>query len=437
MNRATVNVSGEAVSLVDNTGGFIQSMITLLAIGVLLLSYGIGLPILLLISTLPAFYVVLRLNRRTHLWWERTTTARRWLQYYELLMTHPSAVGELRLFDLGNYFHTAYQQLRCRLRREKIQLARERSIGRLGVGIISLILSGSVLLWIGRQVLLGAMTLGDLALFYQAFYKGQELVRSVLDNLGQIYNNSLFLKNLFDFLQLQPQLVEPCTPKIVPILLKQGIKFRHLSFRYPGSDRYVLQDFNLSIPAGKMVAIVGDNGAGKSTLFKLICRFYDPEAGSIELDGVNLRELSTASLRRSITALFQEPVPYYVTAAQNIVLGDLSSSPQKEEIEIAARRAGIHDAIKRLPQGYDSLMGKGFAGGNEFSGGEWQRLALARAFLRRAAIILLDEPTSAMDPWAEIDWLDCFRHLAQGRTAIVITHRFTLAMRADIIYVIM
>ncbi|MCA1994987.1 MAG: ATP-binding cassette domain-containing protein, partial [Coleofasciculus sp. S288] len=240
---------------------------------------------------------------------------------------------------------------------------------------------------------------------------------------------------LFEFLRLEPQVIDPPQPKPAPTQLKMGIQFQNVTFRYPGSERPVLSNFNLTIPAGKIVAIVGDNGAGKSTLIKLICRFYDPEAGCIKLDGTDVRDLSVEEYRRLITALFQFPIPYYVTAAQNIALGDLSATPSQAEIEAAAQAAGIHETITRLPNGYDTMLGKWFPGGAELSGGEWQRLALARSFLRRAQIIILDEPTSAMDPWAEFDWLERFRTLANGRSALVITHRFTLAMRADIIHV--
>ncbi|MCI0528605.1 MAG: ATP-binding cassette domain-containing protein, partial [Nitrospira sp.] len=181
--------------------------------------------------------------------------------------------------------------------------------------------------------------------------------------------------------------------------------------------------------------IVGPNGAGKSTLLKLLCRFYDPEIGSVELDRIDIRTLSPEELRRQITILFQFPVSYQTTAGQNIALGDLTAEPGLSEIEATARDAGAHDFITRLPQGYDTLIGKWFANGVELSGGEAQRIALARAFIRQAQIVILDEPTSFMDSWAEADWLARFRALIKGRTTIIITHRFTTAMQADIIHV--
>jgi ATP-binding cassette subfamily B protein len=197
----------------------------------------------------------------------------------------------------------------------------------------------------------------------------------------------------------------------------------------------VLEHFNFTIPAGSIVAVVGANGAGKTTLTKLLCRFYDPEAGGIELDGQDIRSLAIADLRRMLTILFQFPVPYFVSAAENVAMGDVAAAPGAPEIEAVARRAGAHDAIMRLPQGYDTQLGKWFADGAELSAGEWQRLALARAFLRRAEVMILDEPTTFLDSWSEIDWFDRFRELANGRTALLITHRFTIARHADIIHV--
>ncbi|GAC1469047.1 MAG: hypothetical protein NVSMB70_14190 [Chamaesiphon sp.] len=196
-----------------------------------------------------------------------------------------------------------------------------------------------------------------------------------------------------------------------------------------------LKGVNLELKEREIVTIIGHNGAGKSTLVKLLCRFYDPENGRIEIDGINICNLSIKQYRRLITVLFQTPVYYHATVAHSIAQGDLEAEPSPVEIEAAARGAGAHEFITSLPQGYDTLLGKWFAKGTNLSGGELQRVALARAFVRKAQIVILDEPTSAMDSWAETEWLDRFRTLSNGRTALVITHRFTLAMRADIIHV--
>jgi ATP-binding cassette subfamily B protein len=323
------------------------------------------------------------------------------------------------------------------LRRERLHLVKDQGLAELGASTLALLVMGASMVWMIGQALEGQASLGDLALFYQAFNQGQRLMRSLLESVGQIYYNILFMGNLFDFLNLAPRISDPLCPLPLPQKAGAGLSlgFRQVTFRYPGSDRLALQDLTLTIPAGQVAAIVGVNGAGKSTLAKLLCRLYDPEAGQIEFDGVDLRRLPLREVRQQVTVLFQQPVHYNASVAENIALGHLGAQPSAGEIEAAAQAAGADEPIGRLPQGYETLLGKWFAGGTELSVGEWQRLALARAFLRQAHLIILDEPTSAMDSWAENEWLARFRTLVNGRTALIITHRFTTAMRADIIYV--
>ena len=394
-----------------------------------------GCRLALAFSTAPALFVMLQFNLRYHRWWKETTADRRLAQYYDGMLTTGPVAPELRIFDLGLYFQSAYQRLRGRLRTERLKLTRDQAIARLLAGLFGLMISGLVMGWMVWQVLQGRATLGELALFYQAFNQGQGLLRALLESAGQIYTNTLFLGNLFEFLQLKSQVVDPPKPMPAPHSLRQAIRFEDVTFYYPGTHKPVLQDFNLTIPAGQIVALVGANGAGKSTLLKLLCRFYDPQEGRITIDGIDVRELSINDLRRMITVLFQLPVTYQATAAENIAFGDLSADPAMPEIETAARCAGAHEIIARLPQGYNTRLGRWFSDGTDLSFGEWQRLALARAFLRRAQIMILDEPTSALDSWAEVDWFDRFRSLAQGKTALVITHRLTIARHADMIHV--
>jgi ATP-binding cassette subfamily B protein len=304
-----------------------------------------------------------------------------------------------------------------------------------GAGVLGLGVGAACVGWILWQAVRGRASLGDVALFYQAFQQGEGMVRRLLEGMGQLYANSLYLGNLFAFLGLTNRIVDPARPVAAPRQVTRGIRFRRVSFRYPGSPRNALIDLDLTIPAGQVVALVGPNGAGKSTLIKLLCRFYDPDQGAIEIDGIDLRALALDDLRGLITVLFQEPVRYSFTVAESIALGHQPGRSCHDQIEAAARAAGAHEVIERLPQGYETHLGREVEGGSELSCGEWQRIALARAFLRQAPIILLDEPTSAMDSWAEADWLNRLRGLADGRTVLIITHRFTTAMVADVIHV--
>lgn len=435
LHRARMDASYRPVALLENLGNLTQNGITLVAMLAVLIPYSVWLPIILLASTLPALYVVLRYTLRQHQWRLRTTADERRTWYYDWLLTTGENAAELRLFGLGEYFQSAYQGLRRRLRRERIGLAKDQSIAELQAGTTALLIAGLALLWMVWKTVRGLLTLGDLALFYQAFQQGLRLTRTLLESLGQLYANSLFLSNLFEFLSLEPKLVGPPAPVALSNSFKAEIRFRDVTFRYPDSQRTALENFDLTIPAGQIAAVVGLNGAGKSTLLKLLCRFYDPEAGSIQINGTDLRELSLDELRRSITVLFQQPVHYNDTVRENISFGCLAALPDANEIRTAAETAGADEIVCRLPNGYANLLGKSFTDGTELSVGEWQRIALARAFLRQAPILILDEPTSAMDPWAEADWLERFRSLSAGRTAILITHRFTTAMRADVIHV--
>jgi ATP-binding cassette, subfamily B, bacterial len=435
LNLARSDADSRSLAILESSGSSLQNSITLMAIAGILIPYGAWLPVALFGGALPAFYIIMRLNRHHHKWWQKTIIERRLLQYYDFVLTSDWFVPELRLFNLGSHFQSAYKKLRHRLRTENLKLLQAQSLGRLGAGTFTIFVSFAIMAWILQRLIAGILTLGDIAVFYQAFSRGQIIISSLLSSLGQIYKNSLFIGNLFEFLQLEPSIINPPQPLPTPSKLIKGIQFEQIKFSYPGSERAVLTNFNLFVPAGKIVAIVGDNGAGKTTLLKLLCRLYDPDNGSVKLDNIDIRNISIDELRRLVTVLFQFPITYQFSAAQNIAVGNLSATPSVAEIEAAAKDAGAHEIIAKLPQGYDTRLGKWFPDGTDLSGGELQRLALARAFLRKAEIIILDEPTSAMDPWAEHDWLERFRTMAQGRTAIVITHRFTLAMRADIIHV--
>jgi ATP-binding cassette subfamily B protein len=433
--RARGDASNRPLALLESTGSLLQNGITLVAMAAVLMRYGAWLPPALLVSTLPAFYAVLRASRRYHGWWNATTADRRRTHYFAHLLTEGWYAGETRLYGLADRYRAAFLDLRRHLRAGRLALLRDQNLARIGAEVIALAVSAGTIAWLVWRAFQGRASLGDIALFYQAFQRGQGLMRALLTNAGQIYTNGLFLVNLFEFLDLEPRVKDPPNPVPAPASVKQGIRFRDVTFRYPGTDRVALRDFSLTIPAGRTVAIVGANGAGKTTLLKLLCRFYDPQSGQIDIDGTDLRSFSLVELRKLITVMFQQPVGYQETVRRNIALGTPDGEGDLAAMELAARSAGAHEMIASLPKGYETLLGKWFADGTELSAGEWQRVVMARAYFRRSQLLILDEPTSMMDSWSEADWFERFRSLAQGRTAVIITHRFTIAMRADVIHV--
>jgi ATP-binding cassette, subfamily B, bacterial len=435
LHRARNEATYRPIALLETLGNLLRNGITLVAMLIVLANFGPWLPVALLASTLPVFAVVLRDAVRQHEFRIRVTPIERRAWYHDWLLTTGESAAELRLFALGDHITRLYRELRKRVREERLSLVRRQGAAQLFAGVSALAVTAIAMVLMLSRTLAGMMSLGDLALFYQAFQQGLSLARSTLENVGQLYQNSLFLGSLFEFLSLEPRVISPKEAAAPPPQLRDGIHFENVTFRYPGTGRIALRDFTMTIPAGRLVAIVGPNGAGKSTLLKLLCRFYDPESGSIQIDGVDLRCYSLEELRRRMTVLFQQPVRFNATVRDNIQYGDLTRSGD-DLMQVAAANAGADNFIKHLPDGYDQMLGHSFSKGTELSVGEWQRVALARAFLRQAPIIVLDEPTSAMDPWAEADWLHRLRALAQGRTAILITHRFTTAMLADEIHVI-
>lgn len=435
LHRARSDATYRPVALLEGIGSLIQNGVTMVSMAVLLIQFGWWMPLVLVASTIPAFLVVLNYRERLYHWRLKTTPTERKTWYYEWLLTDRETAPELRLFQLGDLFSRRFQELRRGLREERTGLARDQAVAELVASTLSLIITGFSMIWMLIQAINGRFSLGDVAFFYQAFIQGQSLARSFLENVGEIYSNSLFLSDLFEFLNLEPQIKDPAEAQTLPETFDRGVEFENVTFTYPDSEREVLRQFNLKLTGGQFAAIVGPNGAGKSTLVRLLCRFYDPQDGSIRLEDVDLKQIRLEDLRRSITVLFQQPVQYNATASENISLGDLHLQATEEQIQAAAEAAGAAEPILRLPQGYATLLGKWFEGGADLSVGEWQRLALARAFLRQARLVILDEPTSAMDPWAEAEWLARLRAVTTGKIVILITHRITTAAQADVIHV--
>lgn len=434
LHRAQQEAPYRPARIVRGLIGACQSGLSLIAMAAALLSFHWSIALVLFIAVVPEALAQLKYAEKIHAWRRARTPTERYAQYYDWMMTGTAHAQELRLFDLGAVFMRQFRRLRELLRRERFELVARRSAAEFGTQVLSTLAVFGAYAFIAYRAVGGAISLGDLVLAFAAFQRGQEFLRQLLRALAGLYEDSLFLTNLYEFLDLRRKLVEPSDPKPVPRPLRKGFVFERVSFHY--GEKQALCDIDLVIPAGATVALVGENGSGKTTLVKLLARLYDPGAGRITLDGIDLREFSTVALRKEISIIFQDYVRYNLTARENIWFGNVAAEPEAERIASAANYAGVGELIRSLPRGYETVLGKWFDDGEELSVGEWQKIALARTLLREAQVVVLDEPTSAMDAAAERYLFERFHEVAAGRTAILISHRLSTVKMADLIYVL-
>ncbi len=386
-------------------------------------------------TVIPVILVRIASADRLYTWRKRRTETERRIFEYHQMLTGLQNAKEVRLFDLGGVFRQRHRDLRALLREERLHLAKQRSLADLLAHGTALCALFGTLAFVAWRTLHGFMTLGDMVMYHQAFQRAQSALQGIMEGLAGLYEDSLFLNDFSSFLDLKPEIAAPAEPLTLPRPMQRGIRFEDVVFRYPGAEREVLRGVDLHIGPAEVVAIVGENGAGKSTLAKLLCRLYDPTGGRITLDGMDYRSFDPVALRREITAIFQDYVQYPLSARENIWIGDVGLDPLDVRVEEAAVRAGAEGAIRRLSEGYGTLLGRRFEKGEELSIGEWQKIALARAFLRDAQLIVLDEPTSSMSARAEHEFFQSFRALLNGRSSLLISHRFSTTRMADTICV--
>ncbi len=342
---------------------------------------------------------------------------------------------EVKLFNLGDALLARYHTLYWKFYAEDRVLALRRTGASLGWGLVSTLSYYGSYSWVLWRAVSGTITLGDMTMYLSIFRQSQISFRSVVDGMGRLYENNLFLDHLFDFLALESTMSPNGAGRPLPASITQGIEFRHVSFRYSGTEQWVLRDINLQIVPRERIALVGLNGAGKTTLIKLLTRLYDPTEGEILLDGVDLREYSLESLRSRIGVIFQDYVRYHLTAQENIGFGQVERLEEMPLVVAAAQKGGADPIIQRLPKGYQTRLGRRWEG-SELSVGEWQKVALSRAFMRDADIIVLDEPTASLDAEAEYAVFRRFGELTAGKIAVIISHRFSTVRMADRIVVL-
>ncbi|HEV2028034.1 MAG TPA: ABC transporter ATP-binding protein [Candidatus Dormibacteraeota bacterium] len=431
LRRAQTDSINRPVMMISTAFGLVQTLLTFITMIALLVAVSPLLALIALVSPIPAFIADTRYG-----WWGYNIA--RWgsrllrrMNYLVTLVTTDRFAKEVKLFGLGDYFIARYKLIaEAFYASQRRQVARRYLTG-FAWGNLSTIATSLTYLYVALQAIAGRLTLGDLTLYTAAAQSVQGSIQGILSGFSGMYEHNLYLNNLFELMATKPSMPVAPAARPVPEPMRGEIKFENVTFGYPGADKTALNNLSFTVKAGETLAVVGRNGAGKTTLFKLICRLYDPIEGRILIDGIDLREFEPDDLREQIGAMFQDYVDYQATAAENIGLGNVPQITDREAIEDAGRQAGADELIAGLPDGYDTALGKWFDAGVNLSGGEWQKVALARAFMRDAKILLLDEPTSALDAQAEYDLFERLRSLTHGRTAVYISHRFSTVRRAD------
>jgi ATP-binding cassette subfamily B protein len=436
LQNARRQADTSALTIVNSSLQMLQQVITLASLVILLVRFSPWLAVIVFVSAIPAFLSQSQYAERSFRAVSRRAPESRLLNYLEMLLTGIDTVKEIKLFGLGEPLLKRYQELFTRFYLEDRAIAERRTFAGLGWSLLSTLAYYGAYAWIVMRTIAGSITLGDMTMFLSIFRQSQSSIRSLLDSLNRVYESNLYLDNLMTYLELQPQLVSPADGLIAPEPIRQGIEFRGVTFCYPGSDVEVLRDVNLHIRPGERIALVGLNGAGKTTLIKLLTRLYDPTQGQILLDGVDLREYDLTSLHQRFGVIFQDFVRYQFTVRENIGFGQVDALDDLDRIRDAADRGGAGPIIEVMPRGYDTMLGRRWEKGLELSGGQWQKIALARAFMRKAEVLVLDEPTSALDAEAEYEVFRRFGELMEGRIAVLISHRFSTVRMADRIVVL-
>lgn len=431
MRQASQEAPMRPMSMMSSALGLVKTAITFVSMIALLVSVSPLLAVVALLAPVPAFISQSRYGARAFFLNMMMSPIRRRMDYLSSLVTTDTYAKEVKLFGLGNYLTDRFDKLGRVYYDRQRKLIRQRNVASTGWGMVSTLASSAIYLYIALRAVNGELTLGDLTLFTTASTQVQSAVSGLFTGFSGMYENNLYLDTLYKFLAMPPEITAPKAPEPLPEPLRGHITFDKVSFAYPGADEPALRNVSFDINPGETVAVVGRNGAGKSTLIKLLCRLYDPTEGRILLDGVDIRDLDPDDLQSRISAMFQDHVNYQATASENIGLGDLDHLTDRPTIEDSARRGGISDRIERLPRGFDSPLGRWFDEGVSLSGGEWQKIALSRAFIRDVPILVLDEPTSALDAQAEHDLFARLRKLAEGRTTLYISHRFSTVRQAD------
>lgn len=425
----------QAVSLVIQ---ITNGIVSLIGVMISLLSYNVLLAVGLFLLGLPYLFAELNQANRRHRLVVENTPLHRNAGYYTFLLASTYFVKDIKLFNLGDHFLNLLHKEKTKIKAIEVQQVRIELFTRSTFQLLTNVINSAIYLYLSYQVVFRNFTIGDLVLITGLTGRTQGALSSFFLSLASVPETGM---NYSKYLEIQylPQSIKLCNDPQEPALLTQGIQFKNVSFRYSPDSNTVLHNLNITVPAGKTLAIVGVNGSGKTTLIKLLCRLYDPSAGEILWDGQNINEFSLLELRKRIGVIFQDFIHFDLSATMNIGVGSIEHIEEKEKIIESAKMAGIHQRLLDLPEGYDTVLSQWLrknGSGSDLSGGEWQKIALARLLLKNAEIVILDEPTSSLDAQSEYDIYKKFKSFLKDKTCILISHRLNIARLADYIAIV-
>ena len=435
LERARVQAT-DRLAMIQQMGRLIQQSVTAIAFSAVLVRYSPFLLLLLVAGIIPAFLGESHFAFLTYAKNFRQTPKRRQMDYLRQVGGSKEAAKELKLFNLSGYLTDRFTALSLSIFKENVKLNRRRLFWGGLLAILGQLGYYGAYAYSIYSTIQGRYSIGDLTLIMTAIMQAMSNIQQAFSTASGVADQALFLTDLLAFFEMKPSVESKVNGLPAPRPVTRGFEFRNVSFKYPGADRRVLSNFNFTLEPGERVALIGENGQGKTTVVKLITRLYDPTEGQILLDGIDLREYDLADLHSEIGVIFQDFMRYEMTARENIAVGRIEVPHQQEEIEYAAEKSLADGVIAKLHGGYDQMLGRRFEGGVDLSGGEWQKLALARAYLRDAQLLILDEPTASLDARSELQVFERFAELTLGKMALLISHRFSTVRMADRIVVL-